>query len=565
MRGHLVVRDFHVDWATPSLSSLAAPSLLDVAFAPACQGLSADGSCIPQLGTSQKLSPRWDLMYRAAYRHFDDHDALVVNHNINAGTSIGIRWYEIRFGAAGPSLYQQGTFAPDSLYRFMGSAAMDKAGNIALGYSVSSSTTVPGLRFTGRRASDPLGVMTAAESILSEGIASQTGSDRWGDYSSLAIDPVDGCTFWYTGEYMGNGGYAWHTRIGSFKDPACGAPTSFSLSVSPGVQAVNAGGSVSSTVAASGTANGIALSTAALPSGFAAAFTPSAIDAGGTATLTLSAPAGSAGSSYTIQIVGTAASATATASVALQVAPDAFSLAVQPASLTLAPGATAQVAVATQAVSGNAQAVSLSISGLPAGMTATFSPASVKAGEPASLTLAAAQSVAPASVSCTVTGSAGSLSHTALLQLQILLPGAPRAAMLAPGSGDVLSGNTAVRAEGATSAGGGLAELAVLLDGSTVLAKAAASPLEVSWDTTQIPDGTHRLVAMATDKAGNRATSEVTVTVRNASPATPPPPSAADVGRHGCNSFGDPGDLSMALSFVAVLLLRRIRRPRPKV
>jgi uncharacterized protein (TIGR03382 family) len=136
--------------------------------------------------------------------------------------------------------------------------------------------------------------------------------------------------------------------------------------------------------------------------------------------------------------------------------------------------------------------------------------------------------------------------------------------MLAPASGDVLSGNTAVRAEGATSAGGGLAELAVLLDGNTVLAKTAASPLEFSWDTTQIPDGPRRLVAMATDKAGNRATSEVTVTVRNASPGTTPSASAAEAGRHGCNSSGTPGDLSLALSFGAALLLRRIRPRAPQ-
>jgi hypothetical protein len=119
-------------------------------------------------------------------------------------------------------VHQQGTFAPDSTYRWMGSAAMDKMKNIAIGYSASSSTIHPAIRFTGRVPTDTLGTMGSESSIL-EGTGSQTGGlSRWGDYTSLQVDPSDDCTFWYTNQYQKvNFSFDWSSHIGSFKFASC--------------------------------------------------------------------------------------------------------------------------------------------------------------------------------------------------------------------------------------------------------------------------------------------------------------------------------------------------------
>jgi len=128
-------------------------------------------------------------MYRLAYRNFGDHEALVVNHSVTAGSSVGVRWYEIRSPGGTPTVFQQGTYAPDAGYRWMGSIAMDRAGDIGLGYSISSSTTHPGIRYTGRLVTDALNTLQAEASII-DGAGSQTGGlSRWGDYSSITVDP----------------------------------------------------------------------------------------------------------------------------------------------------------------------------------------------------------------------------------------------------------------------------------------------------------------------------------------------------------------------------------------
>ena len=173
------------------------------------------------------------LMYRLAYRNFGDHESLVLNHTVNAGPGdtfvgnghAGIRWYELRNPNGTPTVYQQSTFAPDADHRWMGSIAMDGAGGIALGYSKSSVTTHPAIGYVARHASDPLSAMTFGEGTIIQGTGSQQGTgSRWGDYSSLSVDP-NGCTFWYTTEYYtGNGRFNWSTRIGSFTLPRCGDP-----------------------------------------------------------------------------------------------------------------------------------------------------------------------------------------------------------------------------------------------------------------------------------------------------------------------------------------------------
>lgn len=221
----LNVWKFHVDWTNTANSTFTGPTALTVAtFSMACSG----GTCVPQLGTTQKLDSLADrLMYRLAYRRFaDGHESMVVNHSVSVGSKrssyAAVRWYELRISNGTPSVYQQGTFAPDSNYRWMGSIAMDKVGNMAVGYSKSSSSINPAIYYTGRLATDPLGTMQAeASAYLGSGSQLRTLS-RWGDYSSMSVDPTDDCTMWFTTEYLAsNGTFNWHTRIHTLKFPSC--------------------------------------------------------------------------------------------------------------------------------------------------------------------------------------------------------------------------------------------------------------------------------------------------------------------------------------------------------
>jgi hypothetical protein len=213
----------------PTKSKLSGPFILPVAeIAPTC----FFEDCIPQLKTKQTLDPLSEhLMYRLAYRRFaDGHEALLANQSVDPGDGTSaVRWYEIRDLSNKPFVYQSGTYAPDDTFRWMGSMAMDKMGNMAVGYSVSSHALNPGIRYTGRLASDPLGELRSEKSIQ-EGGGSQTQvyinrvnrGYRWGDYSSMSLDPADDCTFWYTTEYLKQYGIRnWSTKIASFKFPDC--------------------------------------------------------------------------------------------------------------------------------------------------------------------------------------------------------------------------------------------------------------------------------------------------------------------------------------------------------
>ena len=216
---------FHVDYATPANSTFTGPTIVSgvAPFSTPCPSPGDPSNCIPQPGTTQNLDSLSDrLMYRLAYRNFGDHESIMANHTVSAGSNTGVRWYEVRNPAGTPIVYQQGTFAPDSDNRWMASVAMDKSGNIGVGYSVASASTYPSIRYTGWEVGDPLGTLEA-ETQLIEGGGSQTGSNRWGDYSAMQIDPSDDCTLWYTQEYeAGNQSTDWNTRIGSFKFSSCG-------------------------------------------------------------------------------------------------------------------------------------------------------------------------------------------------------------------------------------------------------------------------------------------------------------------------------------------------------
>jgi hypothetical protein len=212
---------FSVDWTNPNNSTFTGPTMLPVApFTEACNG----GVCIPQLNTTNVVDSLGDrVMYRFAYRNFGSYESLLVTHSVNSGTGVGVRWYEIRNPESNPpTLYQQGTIAPDSKFRWMPSIAQDKLGDIAVGYSTSSSALYPSIRYTGRVPSDPLGTVET-ENIIHNGNGSElAGNDRWGDYTALTVDPVDDCTFWYTNEYYSTSSIQnWRTRIASFKFSTC--------------------------------------------------------------------------------------------------------------------------------------------------------------------------------------------------------------------------------------------------------------------------------------------------------------------------------------------------------
>ncbi|HEY1615588.1 MAG TPA: hypothetical protein VGF97_18055 [Rhizomicrobium sp.] len=223
--------DFHVNFAHPNKSTFTGPNNITVPnFSEACGGFS---NCIPQPSPGEEVEGLGDrLMFRLAYRNFGDHESMVVAHNVSPGSSSkalsAMRWYELRATPAGSpfTLFQSGTFQNKSASLWMGSAAMDKQGNIALGMSASSSAKDPSVWYTGRLASDPLGKMESP-SVAVKGTAVETGdSQRWGDYSSMSVDPVDDCTFWYSQMYYnkkdgGSVSVDWDTRIFAFKFDSC--------------------------------------------------------------------------------------------------------------------------------------------------------------------------------------------------------------------------------------------------------------------------------------------------------------------------------------------------------
>src|SRR6266852_5742897 len=214
---------FHVNFTTPSLTTFTGPTTITVnSFTIAC---AATGTCIPQSGTGTKLDSLSDrLMFRLAYRNLGTHEALVAAHSVKptSGPVSAVRWYEIRSPSATPTVFQQGTFSLASQAAWMPSIGMDKVGDIAVGFSQSSSTTHPGIAYTGRIPTDPAGVMETAHTLFTGAGSQNGGLTRWGDYTSISIDPVDDCTFWYANEYIpSNGNFNWHTRLASFKFTAC--------------------------------------------------------------------------------------------------------------------------------------------------------------------------------------------------------------------------------------------------------------------------------------------------------------------------------------------------------
>jgi hypothetical protein len=361
-------------------------------------------------------------MYRLAYRNLGSHESLVVNHSVTAGSSGGVRWYEIQNPNGTPIVAQQGTFAPDSNFRWMASIGMDQAGDIAMGYSVSSSTVSPSVRFTGRTPADPANTMEAETNIVT-GTGSQTGTlTRWGDYSAITIDPVDDCTFWYTTEYMKTSGtFNWNTRIANFKFPGCGGTPDFSLSASPTSVSVTQGGSGSSTVTVNpigGFTGSVTLSASGLPAGVTASFGTNPTTS--TSTVTFSASSTATTGTSTVTITGTSGSLTHTTTVSLTVTAPAqpdFSLSASPTSVAVTQGGTGSSTITVNKVNGFTGSVTLSASGLPAGVTASFGTNPTTSTSVLTFTASSTATVGTATV--TVTGTSGTLTHTTTVSLTV--------------------------------------------------------------------------------------------------------------------------------------------------
>ncbi|MFN2195065.1 MAG: hypothetical protein ACK2UW_02945 [Anaerolineales bacterium] len=330
--------EFHVNWADPLASIFAWVKDLEVApFDWYISGFTF--YTIPQPGISPRLDDLGDrLMMPLWYRNFGAYEALVVNHTIdvyNAPPSTfglaGIRWYEVRGGAvddtlADASLYQQGTLGSTAVTenRWMGSLAMDQAGNLALGYSVANSSIYPGIRYIGREAGDLPGTLPIGENTLIDGSGSQLYSrGRWGDYSSMTVDPVDDCTFWYTNEYIQTTGQVpWKTHITSFRFPSCTSAPNFFLSVDPGTNSVCVAGSADfaiSLVDLNGFAEAVTLSGSGAPPAASLDFTPNPVSPGSPSTLTVSTAAETSVGSYSLVITGTTGTLTRTAYTQLNV------------------------------------------------------------------------------------------------------------------------------------------------------------------------------------------------------------------------------------------------------
>ena len=377
---------FHVDFGTPANTTFTGPVNLPVAsFSRACNG----SNCVPQPGTSQKLDSLGDrLMYRLAYRNFGDHESLVLNHSVSVGGNLfksgvsSVRWYELRnapgstISSAAPIVYQQGTLgASDGIHRWMGSLAMDKTGNIALGYSASSGSVYPSIRYTGRVPTDTLGTMEA-EAVIQAGGGSQLQNlSRWGDYSAMTVDPVDDCTFWYTSEYLkASGTWNWSTRIASFTFPGCvpAAPLTITTTSLP---AGTVGSSYNQTVVATGgtTPYAWSLATGSLPAGLTLA--PSGAISG--------TPTTAGTSNFTVSVTDNSTPTKQTATQALSIVANPAAAAPLTITTTSLPAGTVgssynQTVVATGGTI--PYAWSLATGSLPAGLT--LAPSGAISGTP---------------------------------------------------------------------------------------------------------------------------------------------------------------------------------------
>jgi hypothetical protein len=413
---HLDLWKFHVDFVTPGNSTFTGPALIPVTpFVTA--------NTVPeQSGTAlDSLSDR--MMYRLAYRNFGSHESLAATHSVDVSGHAGLRWYEIQDPNGTPTIAQQSTFSPDNKHRWMGSIAMDNSGDMLLGYSQSSSSTHPQIFVTGRTAADPAGQMQS-ELLVKAGAGSQTGGlSRWGDYSAMTVDPVDDKTFWYTTEFINaNGSFNWSTRIASFSfQPTLAVSAPASLTVAQG-------GSNGATVTVSsilGFTGDTTLSASGTPSGVTTGFAPNpvTVPAGGSApsTLTVTADANATIGNSTLTLTGTSGTTTNNTTLALTIS--AFQLSA-PASLTTYVGSSVSGTIDVASLFGFTAATDLGVTGLPSGVTASFVPDTVtppaNGHATSTLTLSASPTAALGTVTLTINGTSGGVTHSVDVDLNVL-------------------------------------------------------------------------------------------------------------------------------------------------
>ncbi|HEY2915610.1 MAG TPA: hypothetical protein VGI98_00160 [Candidatus Limnocylindrales bacterium] len=397
---------YHVDWVTPTNSTFTT-------FAsPAAAGFATCGACVPQPGTTSTLDTLDDrLMFRLAYRNIGGHESVVGNYTVFSNGVTGVRWFELRNVTSGPeTVFQESTYQPDQTDRWMGSAAMDKNGDIAIGFNASSASVNPSIRYAARLAGDPINTLGQGEATLMAGLGSQTGtSSRWGDYADLTVDPVDDCTFWFTSEYYPSGvtSFNWRTRIGSFTLPGCATPQTLT---SIGVTPASASVTVNQTKQFAATAydqNGQPMATQ--PS---FAWT---VSGGGTigATTGLFTAGATAGGPFTV--TAAAGGKTGTASVTVTAAPVLTTITVSPTSTSVPVNGTKQFTATGYDQFGTAMSPQPSFSwsvsgGGTIGATTGLFTAGATAGGPFTVTAAAGGKTGTASV--TVTAAPGDFSFT---------------------------------------------------------------------------------------------------------------------------------------------------------
>jgi hypothetical protein len=437
--GQLYLRQLALNFAT-GMATLSPPTVINVANS--VMVCTNGGQCIPQAGATQTLDSLGDrLMYRFAIRHFADHDRAVVNHTVANGSQAAVRWYELYDPAGAVTVNQQGTYAPDATYRWMGSLAEDASGDIGLGYSASSSTIHPSICFTGRMPTDALGTMES-ENTMVQGIGSQIGTDayRWGDYTAMQVDPSDDCTFWYVDQYQAvTGTFDWSTNIASFKFNNCAAGPSFSITASPNTATIAPGSPGTSTITvvpAGGFSNSVALSASGLPTGVTAKFKPATTAT--TSTLTLTAGASATSGTSTITINGVSGGVTETTTLSLTVNGPSFTLSANPNTVSVAQGSQGTSTITVTPVNGFSGNATLSASGLPSGVTAGFSPNPT--GTTSTLTLTASGTAALGTSTVTITGVSGGITQTTTLSLTVTV--GPNFSLTAsPNSVTILQGN----------------------------------------------------------------------------------------------------------------------------
>ncbi len=352
------------------------------------------------------------------------YSAHTVGCNPGAGTVACVQWYQLGNLDGAPSLLQQGVLGSDGEDRMFPALSVDSSGDLSVGFAHSSASAFAGIDYAGRLPSDASGTLDLPENTLKAGEVNMDGT-RYGDYAGEVIDP-DGCTVWHLEEYA-QSGVTWGTWVGSFRFPSCGATPDYTLAATPASQSVNAGGSAGYTAtltSLNGYASTVNLSVSGLPAGAGAGFSPAAVTPSGSSTLTVTTGANTPAGSYPLTITGTgtdAATTTHTFGVTLVVVAPDFTIAASPSLLSVSRGHNGTYTVTVTSTNSFNAPVALSVSGVPSGTTASFSPTPVTpaANGSATSTLTLHAGTTRGTFTLTIAGTSGSLAHSAKVTLRI--------------------------------------------------------------------------------------------------------------------------------------------------